>query len=289
MQGETKLTLPKWVGIPSIGKTLADTDSAIDQIASNSQNAFNNNSWTNTDPPAFENQLKSSYSQFSNKTLPNPNPAPSKSGGLANITPLYIKNYGDYTTQGTILNTIYQEFNAKIKGSVTLLGQAQTYSQTISQYSNQIKDVLKGLKSDIDTFTEPISALETTLINPLINIQAIINDKALSGFLIIFGVSFGLSVLATLLVIMFAFCKCCSCLRFFLHFIWNIIVILMIINFILSALFGVLASIGQDGIGVIKWVFGPDNLSQPTPVIIPGKAGQYLNICVNGNILFLKF
>jgi hypothetical protein len=65
--------------------------------------------------------------------------------------------------------------------------------------------------------------------------------------------------------------------------------ILMVLTFILGSLFGIIGFISKDGTYVIKWIFGPENLSSTSPKIVTdAKAAKYMNICLNGKIKYLK-
>jgi len=136
----------------------------LDKISQNSQTAFQNTSWTQTDPANFESMLNTSYNKFSSRSLTNRNPATSKKSA-ATIVPLYIKNYGSYYTSNTLLNAIYQEFNTKIKYSISLIDQAKQYSQSISQNSQSIKDTINSINTSLDPLTTSFTDLEKTVIN----------------------------------------------------------------------------------------------------------------------------
>jgi hypothetical protein len=58
--------------------------------------------------------------------------------------------------------------------------------------------------------------------------------------------------------------------------------IIMVLTFILGTVFGVLGIISSDGVSVLKWVFGKENLSSTSPKIITDKlSAKYVNICYN--------
>lgn len=60
--------------------------------------------------------------------------------------------------------------------------------------------------------------------------------------------------------------------------------ILMVLTFILGTVFGIIGLISTDGITVLKWIFGAENLSSQSPKIIgTGQSARYINICFNGN------
>jgi hypothetical protein len=147
--GQQISTTPRWIGVTNIKSTLQNTISGLDEISKNSNNSFNNNNWTKTEPENFKQNLTFTYNLFSTSTIPNSNPATSLKKAVT-LTPIYISNLGNYQKSGTLLNSIYQEFDKKISVSITLIDQAQTYSKEITKYSQPIKDslntVIKGLE-----------------------------------------------------------------------------------------------------------------------------------------------
>lgn len=57
----------------------------------------------------------------------------------------------------------------------------------------------------------------------------------------------------------------------------------MVLTFILGSVFGVIGLISSDGVGVIRWLFGSENLLSASPkVITDTTASKYINICLNG-------
>jgi hypothetical protein len=137
----------------------------LDEIGKNSNNAFNDTEWTKTDPQYFRNNLTTAYTKFRASTLANPNPATSLRK-VNIITPIYISNLGDYDKSGTLLNSIYQEFDLKISASVTMAAQAQEYSKEINKYSKPIKDSLNTVITSLSPLENAFTSINTNVITP---------------------------------------------------------------------------------------------------------------------------
>jgi hypothetical protein len=58
--------------------------------------------------------------------------------------------------------------------------------------------------------------------------------------------------------------------------------------FLVGLVFGAVSVIGKDGVAVFDYIFSAENLKAAKPAIIGsvGSAGTYLNVCLNGNIIF---
>ncbi len=58
--------------------------------------------------------------------------------------------------------------------------------------------------------------------------------------------------------------------------------IIMVLTFTLGTIFGIIGIVSTDGVSVLKWVFGVDNLLSASPQIITNKtSAKYVNICLN--------
>lgn len=63
--------------------------------------------------------------------------------------------------------------------------------------------------------------------------------------------------------------------------------VIMVLTFILGTVFGVIGFISNDGVDVIRWIFGTENLNSASPkVITDATASKYINICLNGIQIF---
>ena len=284
VNGESKSTTPKWVGITSIKNTLTQTSAALDKIAQNFATAFSANSWATTEPQNFENSLVTSFNSFSTQTLDNPNPASSLKGGVTKVIPIYIALYGDYTKSGTALNSIYTEYNTKIKASITLMDQAKTYSTGVNYYMADIKATLSTIQSNVNTMTSGFDQISDTVISSWIQAQDQVNNTGVTAFLVLFAVLISISVISFFFLFFYTMCCKIQCFRFFLHILWNLTTIIMIITFLLGGVFGIIGLVGIDGVPVMKYIFGADNLGSTSPKIITDtKTAKYINICINGN------
>lgn len=168
VNGQNTTSTPRWVGINGIRKIFSDTNSALDTIAQNSNNAFSNTSWTQTDPANFISQLNSTYYMFSGSSLTNRNPAGSKKI-VSSIIPTYISNYGQYNKDKTLLNSIYQEFTTKISYSISMIDQAKSYSQMVKNNIQSIKDSINSIDDNLKPLSDTFTTIETNIVDYWIN------------------------------------------------------------------------------------------------------------------------
>ena len=112
--------------------------------------------------------MKTLYSTYAQSTLPNPNPANSLRTNPNPIQPTYIVSLGDYTKSGTTLNTIYQEFSAKIKVSTTLIDNSKSSSQAINNNIDTVKNTLKNVKDQVSTFKTGLDPLKVDVVDNIV-------------------------------------------------------------------------------------------------------------------------
>ena len=281
ISGQKTDKLPRWIGIDGIASVLTNTGQALLQIQNSYPNAFNNNSWTQTDTENFIQSLNNSYNEFSSINFSNPNPANSQNEGKSTLTPLYISNYGPYSTNGTFLNLIYSEYNIMIGIAANNLIRAQNSSSIIISKINEINSTLMGIENNITSLENSFSKINNTILDQWTNIQNGINNQGILAFKILFGIYLFLAISGLFSIIFYSFCKC-GFFKLFLHLNWIIGTILVFFTFILGSIFGIAGVASTDGPLVIQWIFSKQNLEHDHYVLADAQSTSYINICING-------
>jgi hypothetical protein len=63
--------------------------------------------------------------------------------------------------------------------------------------------------------------------------------------------------------------------------------VIMVLTFVLGTAYGIIGLISSDGVVVLRWIFGEENLRGTSPKIITdATASKYISICLNGNYYF---
>jgi tetrahydromethanopterin S-methyltransferase subunit B len=165
INGESKEDLPKWIGVTGIVNKLDETIAKLEEIAQNTDSAFTNTEWTDTEPPKFTQRLTDIYASYKDKTLTNPNPANSLKAGVTKLSPTYISGLGDYAKTNTTLNTIYQEFDVKINVSIAMINQAKDSADQIRINLDPIKQSIEEVKKSLD-IDQPMLQINATIVDP---------------------------------------------------------------------------------------------------------------------------
>jgi hypothetical protein len=122
---------------------------AIDDIKTNYIASFDDADNEIDGIDEFVDSLQSSYDTYFGIKLSNPNPAPSQSLGVTQISPSYITKYGNYDKTGTTLNSIYNEFDSKLKASIEFRNQAREVAEIINDNAEEIKTKLEEIQTEL--------------------------------------------------------------------------------------------------------------------------------------------
>lgn len=96
---------------------------------------------------------------------------------------------------------------------------------------------------------------------------------------IIFGVIIGLNVMNGVALLLFAILKI-KILRYLSHFTWIVSMIVIIIFFLVGALFGLVGTLGMDLGQALNYLFSATNINT---IFSDPSTGGMLNICINDN------
>jgi hypothetical protein len=274
----SQVPAPRWVGISGISSKLTDTNKALDDISTNADTAFNGDrSWSKDSQSDFTKKLTDTYSAQQGQTITTGRP-----GSNTAIQTLQMRQYGDYTTSGTALNLIYQEYNTVVTVSLAGLDKAQDYSKTIKSQLNSVKSSISSVQTQIDSITKSFKTVETTVLDNWIMVQKKLDDTGLTAFLILFAILFSFAFLATVCLLFFIFLGKIQKLRWLLHVIWMLTMIITILTFIIGGVFTGLSILSNDGVVTLKdYVFASANLLGNCDIIDDKTVCGYIDTCIN--------
>jgi hypothetical protein len=170
INGQNSTATPRWIGINRLANVLDNTIDALNTIITNGASAFPSSEDDQGTLVDFTDTLTNSYNTYSTSNLTNPNPQVSKSGGVTEILPLYINDYGDYSTAGTTLNSIYEEFNTKLQGSYTLRSDAQSYVSDFQSNANDVTAQLTSVRDGMFNLQTTVNTFSNSVITTWINV-----------------------------------------------------------------------------------------------------------------------
>ena len=192
------------------------------------------------------------------------------------LVPSYMQNFSDYLAalkvEEEVTLKIGSEFVSKVKDATNEINtNANGVMESISDAQNEITD----LES---TFTD----LADDVLDDWVKYQDYVNDYANLIFYILTGLMMAFGVAGFICTFFYASFDKCQCLRIVLHFVWNFLALFTFILLLLGSVFGLLGTVGSDGVGVMEYAFN-ENLYDSDPIIIKGDALDYVYECIHGN------
>lgn len=255
--GEIKTTTPKWVGITGVENKINSLVTNLEKLMTESQGAFRDTSYVNSDRTQYFQSLDNSYSIQGQKRTSSPRP-----NGGNNFAPgfievifylIYIQIYGPRNTDGTTVFGLAKEFDETLVGASNLIEQLRTQSSYINANINTAKGSLNTIKNNLDPMKTRVDAIATDYIDPYITfVSAYVNiylydQKGNSTnslnklFIALFAISLGIAIVFFLFTTFFIWCEI-KWMRYVSHVFWHLLTFFTIPIFMLAGAFGVLGA-----------------------------------------------
>ena len=307
--GEIKTEKPRWAGFKGISEILnglseeidtmkLDTKGKLDGQISNITNqksgfidlmtTSGDKFYQSSSPPSFKTDYSASYTySFANGKY---------------VLDL-IKMFGKY-------NSVSEKYEPENSLLYTWEFEYKTVSETADDFMKQARDgFVDILETNIGTVTDSLTTGQETMDQlkntfndikgPIADIvvdnSGTIDDYGKLGVKAVFGVLALINVAMAAFMLLLFFCsgkcctKCCCCrciFKLFTHILWNILALLMILVFLVGALFALLGKVGSDAMSVISYVLSEENIGACGDGILIDQLGEnkrYLTRCLIGD------
>ena len=283
LDGETKNELPKWGGVASILGMFNNTIYRIEQMSRDSikdETEIKMNAY-NSAKNSFINQLKTACNDINTETTYFYN------------NPSYIldiaKKFGKFENNKFIEETYADKWIKEADFSDSIEETYNTLGKII--VSNAAKRMEKA-EEFIIYMKDGIEEIKDMIGEKILEISDEIDYYGRLFFKLIFGILLAFSIIFEILLILLFIFSCRKCIGSFcclnliikilIHILWNIFAFFMIIIFLGGTLFMLIGSIGDDIFHLFSFIISEKNLESKNPKVL-GKAGSFLNICMNGN------
>ena len=297
LDGETKESKPKWIGISGIKNIFVDTKSQIEGLNENTSNDLRINRGTvSAKKDAFEQELQDS----SNNINGNPSYKKEISGFSESNKNGYYKldivhNFGTFNkntkfaTENSFMFAWYTEYQETARETEGFMNTIYENYQELSSNTEATGALDEGIKSigELQTSFDEVKDLVSGII---IDYSDTIDEYGKLIFKIVFSVLMAIDLGIAAFISLLFFCKfpvcqngCLKCLlKSLIHILWNILALLTFLTLLIGSLFTLLGTVGKDLISVVEYLVSDDNLNKPEPALL-GEAADYLKICVNGD------
>ena len=288
IQGEEKETIPKWIGIENIKDRLTQTLNTISTIRVESNNLQASNLALSSSVNDFIEKMNSdSETNEENKNdqtsliyLTDP------TDGTKKVLPEYYNKFSPIDENGTYLFDINStDFYPKIYENYLITSGVAELAKTIAG-DETLESTLTDSTQSLDDIQVTFTDLSDDVLDEWKKYQDYLNKYANLIFYLLTGLMVVLGIVGFICTFFYSAFDKCQCMRIPLHFIWNIFSLFTFILMLLGSLFGLLGVVGSDGVGVMQYAFGPENLdpNNDDPIILKGgEAFDYINTCLNGD------
>ena len=296
LNGETNKFPPFWAGIDKIKSILSDFKEKSQELSrENILTSFNNKrAISNNKKSDFEIDLKTG-SDIINLNYSRPHGSKTYQLDIAQQFGTYDINTGTTSSENSICQLWLNEYK-------TITSRADG---NMTEASSSFNNIFTGnsITNDFDLGVEKMGEIKKEFISLKELISDQIVDKAddvdkYGNLIYTLFFSFLIILCAAIVVFMLLLCccsgelctncSCCQCFcKFFLHFFWNLMALIMFILFMGGSLFTISGTTGGDLVTVVSYLTSEHNLGQGKDTIILGNVKQYLNKCFNhdGKIL----
>ena len=297
LDGETKESKPKWIGISGIKNIFANTKNQIEGLNEETRIKLNDDkNSVSTKKSSFETALETYSVSIFNKDEYKINIdsfSDSNKNGDYKLDIVY--NFGKFdkgtktATDNSFMKawyTEYQETSREAEGFMDTIYENYKALSSNTEATGALDDGVKSieeLQSSFDEVKDLVSGI-------IVDYSDTIDKYGKLIFKIVFSVLMAIDLGIAAFISLLFFCKfpvcqngCLKCLlKSLIHILWNILALLTFLTLLIGSLFTLLGTVGKDLISVVEYLVSDDNLNKPEPALL-GEAADYLKICVNGD------
>ena len=292
LDGETKGTIPKWIGIGGIQKLFADTSYQISQLTTGTETSLNTDKTNaNTAKTNFQDELRTQSTAVNGVSgycthFNDGDYCLDMFDQFGNFDPSNIPSTPSYT----LMDQWYYEFSQTATNVENTLDNIYTnYRDLLSNQGTATSSLNQGIDS-INDIRSSFDDVKDQISGTIIEYSDTIDEYGKLAFKIIFSVLLIIDVAIAGFITLLFFCSfqacqncCIRCiLKSFLHILWNVLALLTFITLIFGFILTLFGTVGKDLITVVEYLVSDKNLDKPEPVLLGG-AKNYLKICINGN------
>lgn len=273
LYGDEQTTLPKWVGVENITKTLSDTILEVRNMSVKASTAFQKLDALNSNDTLYSNNIQES------KAFYTPLKGPSTLNG---IYPLWAYQYQDETKVNLMLGQINIEYTVIIKSVISLMNELFNDTSVMTEQTDAVVQSLENVNSEIQSLTEMVNSIYSKVSDAFITTISKVVDYLLLSFQILFGAFIGFSVLSIALLSLYL-CSKCSLFKCCLHLLWNFLILFIACCFIIGTFLGLVGSVSQQMVPVISYVLSDEYLNSNESIFYQNStATKLLKECING-------
>ena len=296
LDGETKETKPKWIGIDNISTKFNEAKEQVDALqGSLVADLKDKKEAVKTKKDSFENEmiLQSTNVATNKEDLSGLSQSSLRGQYQLDI----VKLFGDFSKtddvvtykEDTLMDWWYNEYIETAAQSERYMEESTTNYEQLSKNngaSSALNDGVEALKTIEDAFDN----IKNKVSNILIDYSDIIDEYGKLAFKIAFSILMAMNVIIAVFItieMFFGFLKantkCLKCLlKSLIHIFWNILAIITFVTLLLGSAFIFLGTVGKDLISVVNFLVSEENLNSDETALLDS-APSYLSKCISGD------
>ena len=297
LDGETKETKPKWIGIDNISTKFNEAKEQVDALqGSLVDDLKSKKDAVSSKKQIFESDMETQSVNVATNKEDLLDLSQSSLNGeyqldIVQLFGEFSKNAdGDVTyTENTLMDWWYNEYIETATQSERYMEESTSNYDELSKNndaSSALNDGVEALKTIEDAFDN----IKDKVSNILIEYSDIIDEYGKLAFKIAFSVLMAMNVIIAVFItieMFFSFLKantrCLKCfLKSLIHIFWNILAIITFVTLLLGSAFIFLGTFGKDLISVVNFLVSEENLNSDEPALLDS-APSYLSKCINGD------
>ena len=309
VDGEIKLTTPRWIGISGINDLLDNLvyqinnlkDKAITNLRNKKTEITDTKSSFTTEMANFDKFCYNNgdYLEDFTKTFNGISFSVYKDKKYVLDIIKQVGHYDDvkkeYTDQTFLylLDMEYSEIAERTDGYVTT--SETSFNNILQEKSSNVIESLGKAQETLDKLKKPFDNINNKIGDKISDYAELIDKygklvvKLVFGVLMVMNIGLAVFLLLIGLFSMQACNDCCFCRCLFksgAHILWNILALMMILTFLVGSILSLVGRVGGDAMSLVSFIISRENFqNEENPLLLGqlGDAKKYLNICLHGN------
>jgi hypothetical protein len=309
VDGEIKLTTPRWIGISGINDLLDNLVNQINNLKDKAITNLRNKKTVITDTKSSFTTEMGNFDKFCYNNGDYLEDFTKTFNGIS--LPVYkdkkyvldiIKQVGhydnvkkEYTDQTFLylLDMEYSEIAERTDGYVTT--SETSFNNILQEKSSNVIESLGKAQETLDKLKKPFDNINNKIGDKISDYAELIDKygklvvKLVFGVLMVMNIGLAVFLLLIGLFSMQACNDCCFCRCLFksgAHILWNILALMMILTFLVGSILSLVGRVGGDAMSLVSFIISRENFqNEENPLLLGqlGDAKKYLNICLHGN------
>lgn len=279
INGYTTNDTPKWAGYQNLKEIFEQTITAIDDLNNNYDNMFLHYDNILTHDQDYLNSISTYSTTYGEKTIKSPNPDTTD-----RIITIYQKLYAPYTSKTTLLGEIYSKYTNSLNKIIKTMIKIKNDIDTIKTNSNDIKNLLTSINSEYDKLIILYQNIEEHLVDNYLKVKDIIISKLGLATKIIYFITICVTILCIVLNSVYT-CKVSNNvrkIRKIIHVLWNLLLGVIILFFLLSGFFGIIMVLGRELVPIFNYLISEEYFENNTLFgALQANTIKYFHICIN--------